>query len=119
MKYNESEEMYLETILLLSKKKGGLRAVDVCEQMGFAKSSVSKALGLLCAKNYVNIDGGGIITLTSKGFLKAESIYEKHQIITSAFLKMGASKEVAEENACRVEHVITDELFETIKKFTK
>ena len=119
MKYNESEEMYLESILLLSKKKPNIRAVDVRQELNFAKSSVSKALGLLLSKNYIKIDEIGNITLTSEGYKKAESIYEKHQIITKTFLNMGASEAVAEENACRIEHVITDELFEIIKKNLK
>lgn len=112
---NESEEMYLETILLLGKKIGNVRAVDICLERNLAKSSVSKALGLLTKKDFIHISGSGYIILTEDGKKKAESIYYKHEIITEAFIRLGANKELAEENACRIEHVLTDQLFDIIK----
>lgn len=115
MKSHESEEMYLETILLLRMRKVSVRSVDVVEELGYAKSSVSRAVNLLLQKGYVEIDGNGDITLTEIGQKKAESTYEKHRILTEMFVKMGAGRELAEEDACRVEHVISDELFQIIK----
>ncbi len=116
MKTNESEEMYLESIYLLSSVRQNVRAVDIREDMNFAKSSVSKALSLLTQKNYIIIDDFGNITLTKEGLDKAQSIYEKHKIITTAFMMMGAPLYIAEDNACRVEHVLSDELFNIIKE---
>ncbi|MDE6059187.1 MAG: metal-dependent transcriptional regulator [Clostridia bacterium] len=116
MKTHESEEMYLETILLLLRQKPNVRSVDVVDELGYAKSSVSRAVNLLLKKGYILINEGGDITLTETGKKRAESTYEKHRIFTEMFVRMGAGRELAEENACRMEHVISDELFEIIKK---
>ena len=114
----ESEEMYLETILLLRIKQANVRAVDVGEELGYAKSSVSRGLNLLKKKGYIEIDSvSGAITFTPKGKEKAESVYEKHKVLTAVLLKMGADKQLAEENACRIEHVISDELMELFKRY--
>lgn len=112
----ESEEMYLETILLLSKNKSGVHAIDVCEALNYARSSVSRGMSLLKKRGFIEIDSEEHIKLTEIGRAKAESVYERHSVLTEMFLSLGASKECAEENACRIEHVITDELFELLKK---
>ena len=114
----ESEEMYLETILLLHFKQANVRAVDVVEELGYAKSSVSRGLNLLKKKGYIDIaPDSGAITFTKKGEEKAEGVYEKHRVITSVLIKMGADKTVAEENACRIEHVISDDLMTLFKRY--
>ena len=114
----ESEEMYLETILLLRIKQANVRAVDVGEELGDAKSSVSRGLSLLKKKGYIEIDAtNGAITFTQKGKEKAEGIYEKHKVITAVLIKMGAAQKQAEDNACRIEHVISDDLLELFKRY--
>lgn len=117
MKTHESQEMYLETILLLRMRKANVRSVDVVEELGYAKSSVSRAVNLLQSNGFIYIDESGDITLTPEGQKKAEDIYAKHRVFTEAFIKMGAPSDVAEENACRIEHVVSDELFEIIKRY--
>ena len=114
---HESEEMYLETILLIKKRKGNVRSVDVAEELGYAKSSVSRGVNLLLEKGYINIGKGGDITFTESGLERAAMVYERHRVITRVLRSMGASKEVAEENACRIEHVISDELFEVLRAY--
>ena len=113
---HESQEMYLETILSRRAKKSNVRSVDIVEELGYAKSSVSRAVNLLQKAGLIEIDEAGDITLTAAGQKKAEDIYEKHRVFTEAFIRMGAPKAVAEENACRIEHVVSDELFKIIKK---
>ena len=117
MKTHESQEMYLETILLLRMRKANVRSVDVVEELGYAKSSVSRAVNLLQSNGFIHIAERGDITLTPEGQKKAEDIYAKHRVFTEAFIKMGAPSDVAEENACRIEHVVSDELFEIIKRY--
>lgn len=117
MKTHESEEMYLETILLLRMGRSSVRSVDIVEELGYAKSSVSRAVNLLLKQGLIEIDAGGEIRLTEKGQKKAEDVYEKHRVFTQVFMQMGADRSLAEENACRVEHVISDELFEILKKY--
>lgn len=117
MKYKESEEMYLETILILKKRNNSLRAIDIAVELGYAKSSVSRAVGLLQKNGYIEIKSNGEIVLTPSGEYKANEIYDRHKIITSLLEKIGASKEVAEENACRIEHVISQDLFQIIKNY--
>lgn len=119
MRTRESEEMYLETILLLKAHKPNVRSVDIVEELGYAKSSVSRAVNLLQKKGYVSVDESGSICLTEAGRKKAAGIYERHQVLTQALVKIGADSELAEENACRIEHVISPELFEIIKGFIK
>ena len=109
MRTRESEEMYLETILLLKKKKGNVRSVDVVEELGYAKSSVSRAVNLLIQKGYVNMDRNGDLTLTASGEEKASSVFERHYYITRALIKIGADAALAEANACRIEHVVSDD----------
>lgn len=119
VKYQESEEMYLETILLLKQKSANVHAVNVAEELGYSKPSVSRGMGLLVDRGYITIGSGGEIQFTAEGKAKAEGIYERHTVITELLVKAGASKEIAEENACRIEHVITPELFDVLKKFVK
>ena len=117
MRTHESREMYLETILLLRMRKANVRSVDVVEELGYAKSSVSRAVNLLQSEGLIRVDGNGDITLTPAGQKKAEDIYAKHRVFTEAFIRMGAPSDVAEEDACRIEHVVSDELFAVIKKY--
>ena len=118
MRTRESEEMYLETIFLLKKKKANVRSVDIVDTLNYAKSSVSKAVNLLVKKGYITLDRvSGDINFTDEGKERAEKIYERHMVLTKALEKIGADPAMAEENACRIEHVVSDELFEIIKKF--
>ncbi len=109
--------MYLETILLLKRKLANVRSIDVVEELGYAKSSVSRAVNLLVRKGYITIDGTGDITLTPAGQAKAAGVYERHQVITKALMAVGADRALAESNACRIEHVISDDMFEILKKY--
>ncbi len=119
MRIRESEEMYIETILLLSKQKSSVRAIDIAIELGFSKPSVSRAVGLLEKKGYITRNTVGEIKFTEIGLKKATDIYERHRIITALLEKTGANKELAEENACRIEHVISAEMFEILKKFVE
>lgn len=119
VKYQESEEMYLETILLLKQKSANVHAINIAEELGYSKPSVSRGMGLLIQKGYITIGSGGGIQFTEAGKQKAEGIYERHTVITKLLEKTGASREIAEENACRIEHVITPELFEILKEYLK
>lgn len=112
---NESQEMYLETILRLKKKKGSVRAIDIAEELGYSKPSVSRAVGIMKKDGFIVVHADGLIDLTETGRDKAENIFSRHKSLTQA-LVVGLSPEAAEENACRVEHVITEEAFEAIKK---
>ena len=118
VKYQESEEMYLETILLLKQKSANVHAINVAEELGYSKPSVSYALKSLVGKGYLTIEDG-VLHLTEEGKAKAEGIYERHTVITKLLEITGADHEMAEENACRIEHVVTPELFEVLKKFVK
>lgn len=117
MKYRESEEMYLETILVLKKKKPNVHSIDIANDLGYSRPSVSRGVNLLQKKGYIVIDKNGEINFTNEGRKKATAIYERHHIITEVLVKIGADKTVAEENACRIEHVISDDLLETLKKY--
>ena len=115
MRLQESGEMYLETILILSRTKNYVRSIDVCEYMGYSKPSISRAVSLLRNDGYVNMDDRGFLSLTEKGLSVAEKIYERHQVLTRALTNMGVDRKVAEDDACRIEHVISDESFTAIK----
>lgn len=118
MRTRESEEMYLETILLLKQKSTNVHSVDVVGELNYAKSSVSRGMNLLVKNGYITMDRvTGVIEFTEKGREKANNIYERHRVLTKALEKIGASAEMEEENACRIEHVISEEMFEIIKKF--
>ena len=115
MPLQESGEMYLESIFILSKEKGNVRSIDICEYMGYSKPSVSRAVGLLKNGGYISVNKDGYITLTSAGLDIAQNIYERHTILTSVLTYLGVDKETASEDACRIEHVISKESFEAIK----
>lgn len=117
MSYNESQEMYLETILRLQSKKVSVHAIDVATELNYSKPSVSRAVGILKKDCYITVESGGVIQFTKKGKEKAVSVFHKHKVLTDAFVKMGMSVAVAEENACKVEHVISEEAFEIIKNY--
>ena len=119
MKTKESEEMYLETILLLQKEKPALHAIDIVEELGYAKSSVSHALKLLRMKEYIVIDENDVIAFTPLGRKNAEAVYDRHRVLTELFVRIGASEQMAEDNACRIEHVISADLFALIKEYVK
>ena len=118
MKYKESEEMYLETILLLKRKTQNVRSIDIANELNYSRASVSRAVNLLKERGYILIENG-LIDFTKKGKEKAQEIYERHETITKVLIKIGAPLDEAEDNACRIEHVITPELLEYFKKFIK
>lgn len=119
MKSNESSEMYLETILVLSKQLPVVRSVDVANELGFKKSSVSIAMKHLREKGQITVTEAGYIYLTDEGKQIAEMIYDRHQLLTDYFIKLGVSKETASQDACRIEHVISTESIDAIKKHFK
>ncbi len=113
----ESGEMYLESIYVLTKNNSSVRSIDVCEYMGFSKPSVSRAVGLLKKGGFVVTDKDGFLTLTEEGKAVAEKIYERHTVITELLVRLGVDKETAAEDACKIEHDISDISLEAIKKF--
>jgi Mn-dependent DtxR family transcriptional regulator len=116
MLYRESEEMYLETILLLKNNNQNVRSIDVAKELNYSRASVSRAINLLKNRNYIVVEDG-IINFTEHGYKRASEIYERHSIIMSLLVKLGASHELAEENACRIEHVISPEILDLFKKY--
>ncbi len=119
MVLQELGEMYLETILILSKKKPNIRSIDVVEYMGFSKPSVSRAIGLLKNGGYVNVDKDGYLTLTEHGLEVADKMYERHNILTKLLTSLGVDEETAASDACRIEHHISDKSFDAIKNYIK
>ncbi len=117
MHLQESGEMYIETIYVLSQTSSFVRAIDVGEKMGFSKPSVSRAMGLLKDGGYITVDARGSISLTEKGLEVASKIYERHQIISSLLIKIGVDPVVATEDSCKIEHVISDETFGKLKDY--
>ena len=117
MRLQESGEMYLETIYRLSQNSGAVRSVDISEAMGYSKPSVSRAVGLLKAGEYITVESDGGLNLTESGREIAEKIYERHTLLTALLVKMGVSPETAATDACRLEHAISDESFQAIKRF--
>ena len=116
MHLQESGEMYLETILVLTDRSPHVRAIDVGEYMGYSKPSVSRAMGLLKSGGYIKVDEHGFITLLPPGREVAEKIYERHTLLTAFLTQLGVSPVVASEDACKLEHVISDESFSAIKR---
>ena len=116
MAKNESSENYLEAILMLSKKLPVVRSVDIANELGFKKSSVSIAMKNLRQKQHITVTDAGYIYLTDSGREIAEMIYERHQLISSWLIRLGVPEEIATEDACRMEHVISKESFEALKK---
>ncbi len=116
MKLQESGENYLETILVLKKRLGYVRSIDVATELGFSKPSVSRAMGILKTDGYITIEANGNICLTDKGMEKASSVYDRHVTITRYLSEvLGVELHTAENDACRIEHIISQETFEKIK----
>lgn len=116
MPLNESGEMYLEFIYLLCKTKKNVRSIDIAEYMNFSKPSVSRAVGILKKHNFIEVDSNGYISLTAEGQAAGSKIYERHTILTAVLEALGVDEKTAAENACRIEHVITDSAFNAIKE---
>lgn len=116
MQYNESAENYLETILMLSKKLPVVRAVDIANELGYKKSSVSIAMKHLREKEHITVSDAGFITLTESGRAIADMIFERHEILTSVLTALGVPEDIASEDACRIEHVISPASFEALKE---
>lgn len=116
MALQESGEMYLETIYVLSQTSSAVRSIDVAEYMGFSKPSVSRAIGLLKSEGLVKIDKDGYLKLTEAGTILSKRIYERHTVLSKLFLQLGVEEKIASEDACRIEHYISDETFSAIKR---
>lgn len=112
----ESGEMYIETIYVLCKNQSNVRSIDVAEKMGFSKPSVSRGVSILKRDGYLTVDGNGFLKLTKSGVELAEKIYERHMVLTEALIGIGVSSEVAQQDACKMEHIISDETFEAFKR---
>ena len=117
MALHESAEMYLETIYLLTRHSNSVRSIDVAEHMGYSKPSVSRAVGLLKQGGYVVTDKDGFLSLTEQGINAATLIFERHTVLTRLLTTIGVDDATASEDACRIEHVISDETLEAIKRF--
>ena len=116
MSVHESGEMYLEAILVLSKKNGFVRSIDVSEYLGYSKPSVSRAVGILKNGGYIQMDKDGSLVLTESGRVIAEKIFERHTVLSRMLVGLGVSEETAAADACKMEHAISDESFEAIKR---
>lgn len=116
MALQESGEMYLETILILSRERGHVRSIDISEYMGYSKPSVSRAVGLLKSGEYITMDEDGGITLTPAGHQIAEKILSRHTLLTQLLEHLGVDRQTASADACKMEHVISDETFEAFQK---
>ena len=119
MRMQESGEMYLEAIHVLSKAQPLVRSIDVSEYLGYSKPSVSRAVGLLKNGGYLSVENDGALVLTEAGREIAEKIFERHTLLTKLLMRMGVSQEVAAADACKLEHAISDESFLAIKEYTK
>ena len=116
MKIQESSENYLETILILGQKKGNVRSIDIVNELGFSKPSISVAMKNLKNEGYITVNELGHIKLTEKGSKIAETIYERHTLLTNWLIRLGVDADTAQKDACRIEHVISSESFDAIKK---
>ena len=119
MKIKESAENYLETILIINKRKGSVRSIDIVHELGFSKPSISVAMKSLRNEGYITMDALGEIKLTDKGFTIAQSIYERHEIIASLLMSIGVDEKTAYEDSCKIEHVISSQTFEKLKEVIK
>ncbi len=119
MRLQESGEMYLETILVLTDSSEKVRSIDICEHMGFSKPSVSRAVSILKSENYITVSENGYIALTEAGREIAKKIYERHKILTNVLISLGVDEKTASEDACKIEHDISDISFEAIKRHAK
>lgn len=116
MPIQESGEMYIETIFILTKENDNVRSIDVCERMGYSKPSVSRAIGILKRNGYITVDSSGYISLTQSGTEIAERMYERHTILTKFLEKLGVPQDIAVSDACKMEHILSDESFDAMKK---
>lgn len=119
MALKPSGEMYLETIFVLSKDRPFVRSVDIAEHMNFSKPSVSRAVGMLKDAGYILVDDSGYIALTAEGLALAQKIYERHTVLSKALMMLGVDEQIAAEDACKIEHVISEQSFDAIKKHMK
>ncbi len=119
MALQESGEMYLESIYVLSKQNTSVLSIDVCEYMGYSKPSVSRAVKILRENDYITVESDGNLRLTEKGKAVAESMYQRHTVLTNFLKQLGVSDEIASKDACKIEHVISEESFEIIKAHTE
>ena len=119
MHLQESGEMYLETIYVLSQSSNHVRSIDVAEHMGYSKPSVSRAMGLLKQGGYVIVDEDGFLVLTDEGRNMAQKIFDRHTVLSKLLVSMGVCEKTAAEDACKIEHVISDETFYAIKNYLK
>lgn len=118
MAIHESGEDYLETILILHKRTGYVRSIDVANELGYSKPSISRAMGILKSYGYIEVEPGGQIVLTESGIAKAESVYGRHVLLRKFLTEtLGVSEENAEEDACRIEHILSDETYSKLKSF--
>lgn len=119
MDNRESAEMYLETIYILSEKSDAVRKIDISKYMGYAKPSVTRGISLLAERGLVNVEENGNLVLTKEGKKEAKKIYERHTVLTKMLINLGVKEKTASEDACRIEHYISDETFKAIKKHLK
>lgn len=120
MRINESGEDYLETILILEKKNGTVRSIDIATELGYSRPSISRAVGILKKGGYIDVEAGGNILLTDKGREKANRIYERHRLICLYLVRaLGVDEKIAGSDACRIEHVISEATFEKIKEWIR
>ena len=119
MSIQESGEMYLETIYTLLNQKSEVRSIDIAEYMNFSKPSVSRGMGILKKENCITVDKDGYISLTENGLLLANKIFERHTILSEALMLIGVDEKTASEDACKIEHVISDNSFECLKQYMK
>ena len=117
MHLQESGEMYLETVYILTQKSDSVRSIDICEYMGYSKPSVSRAIGLLKNGGYITVDGKGYIKLTKEGTAVALKMFERHTMLTNFLVKLGVDEKTASEDACKIEHHISEESFNAIKNY--
>ncbi|MBQ8267166.1 MAG: metal-dependent transcriptional regulator [Clostridia bacterium] len=117
MRLQESGEMYIESIYVLNKRMGNVRSIDVCEYLGYSKPSVSRAMSLLKKGGFVLMDNDGYLTLTDAGREVAEKMYQRHTVLSELLMRLGVSEETAVDDACKIEHHISDESFNAIKKY--
>ena len=117
MQLKESGEMYLETIYVLSQRKGFVRSIDVCEEMGYSKPSVSRAVGILRDGGYLTVARDGGLHLTESGLEVAQRTYERHTVLSEFFIALGVDEETATNDACKIEHVISSSTFAALKKY--
>ena len=116
MALQESGQMYLETILILTGRNANVRSVDICDYMSFSKPSVSRAVGILKKGGYINVSPDGYITLTDKGESEAKRMYDRHRVLSTFLVSLGVPEDIASADACKIEHHVSDTSFDAIKR---